>query len=57
MTKEEQKQFHMEMYKNEKRSLIDFFHELNYDEKNLKQFLINSLKKNFEEELKEDGLI
>lgn len=57
MTQEEQKQFHMEMYKNEKESLIAFFHEQKYDENHLNEFLINSLKQDFEEELKEDGLL
>lgn len=57
MTQEEQKQFHMEMYKNEKEGLIAFFHEQKYDEEHLNEFLINSLKQDFEEELKEDGLL
>lgn len=57
MTQEEQKQFHMEMYKNEKEGLIAFFCEQKYDEKHLNEFLINSLKQDFEEELKEDGLL
>ena len=57
MTQEEQKQFHMEMYMNEKESLIAFFREQKYDKKHLKEFLINSLKQDFEEELREDGLL
>lgn len=57
MTPKEQKRFRMEKYKNEKESLIAFFHEQKYDEKHLNEFLINSLKRNFEKELKEDGLL
>nr|DAV46701.1 MAG TPA: hypothetical protein [Caudoviricetes sp.] len=57
MTQEEHKQFHREMYENEKKGLTDFFHEQKYDEKHLKEFLVNSLKQEFEEELKQDKLL
>lgn len=57
MTQEEHKQFHREMYENEKRGLTDFFHEQKYDEKHLNEFLVNSLQQEFEEELKQDKLL
>lgn len=56
MTPEERKQFRREVYENYKKSFIALFHEQNYDEKYLNEFLMNSLR-NYEEELKEDGLI
>lgn len=37
MTQEEHKQFHREMYENEKKGLTDFFHEQKYDEKQFKR--------------------
>lgn len=57
MTQEECKQFHREMYENEKRGVTDFFYEQKYDEKYLTKFLVNSLKQEFEEELKQDKIL
>lgn len=56
MTKEECKRFRRECYECDKKGLIAFFREQKYDEKYLKEFLVNSLKE-YEEELKEDKLI
>lgn len=57
MTVEELKRFDRERYENEKEDLIIFFNEQGYDKKYLKPFLINSMKNNFEEQLKEDNLL
>lgn len=57
-TPEERKRLHREDYELQKDGLIDFFHEQKYDEKNLNEFLVNSLKTmGFEQELKEDDLM
>lgn len=56
MTAEEAKVFRREGYELEKEGLIQFFKEQGYDKKNLKPFLVNSLK-GYEEFLEEDGLI
>ena len=57
MTQEEHKQFHREMYENEKKRLNYFIHEKKYVEKHLKEFLVNSLKQEFDEELKQEKLL
>ena len=53
----EMKKLHKESYELEKADLIATFNEQGYEQKYLNDFLINSLKNEFEEELKEDGLI
>lgn len=55
--KKTENELHRQSYELEKEGLIAFFHEQKYDEKHLHEFLINSLKQDFEEELKEDGLL
>ena len=55
--KKTEKELNRQAYELEKEDLIAFFHEQKYDEKHLNEFLINSLKKDFEEELKEDDLL
>ena len=55
--KKTEKELNRQAYELEKEDLIAFFHEQKYDEKHLNEFLINSLKKDFEEEQKEDGLL
>ena len=55
--KKTENELHRQSYELEKEGLIAFFHEQKYDEKHLNEFLINSLKPDFEEELKEDGLL
>lgn len=55
--KKTENELHRQSYELEKEGLIAFFHEQEYDEKHLNEFLINSLKQDFEEELKEDGLL
>ena len=36
---------------------MEFFHEQKYDKKYLNEFLVNSLKGEYRQELKEDGLL
>lgn len=55
--KSTEKKLHRQSYELEKESLIAFFHEQKYDGKHMDKFLINSLKQDFESELKEDGLM
>ena len=55
--KKTEKELNRQAYELEKEDLIFIFREQKYDEKHLNEFLINSLKKDFEEELKEDGLL
>lgn len=55
--KDIENEMHRMAYELEKEGLIMFFRGQKYDEKHLNEFLINSLKSNFEKELKEDGLI
>ena len=55
--KNTENELHRQSYELEKESLIAFFHKQKYDEKHLNEFLVNSLKQDFESELKEDGLM
>ncbi len=54
---EEQKEYDRLAYEEAKEDLIEFHKNQGYDAKTLDMFLVNSLRKNFEQELKEDGLI
>lgn len=54
---EESKKYHRQAYELEKEGLVSVYREMNYDKKNLNRFLVNSLKKDFPEELREDGLM
>lgn len=54
---EEEKEFHRLAYETEKEDLIAFHKSQGYDVNTLNIFLVNSLKKYYEEELKEDGLL
>ena len=53
----EEKEFHRLAYETEKEGLIKFHKSQGYDVNTLNIFLVNSLKKHYEEELKEDGLL
>lgn len=55
--KEEEKEFHRLDYELQKKGLIEFHKSQGYDVNTLNIFLVNSLKKHYEEELKEDGLL
>ena len=55
--KEEKKKYHRLAYETEKEDLIAFHKSQGYDVNTLNIFLVNSLKKYYEEELKEDGLL
>lgn len=55
--KEEEKEFHRLDYELQKKGLIEFHKSQGYDVNTLDIFLVNSLKKHYEEELKEDGLL
>ena len=56
-SEEEEKEYDRMAYEIAKEDLIEFHEKQGYDKKTLKMFLVNSLKKNFERELKEDGLL
>lgn len=56
-TEKERMNYRRESYENEKEGLIAFFNQQGYDNKDLNAFLFNSLKDNYESELKEDGII
>lgn len=56
-TKKEEKKYHRINYENEKRDLEAFHKSMNYPKDSLKMFLINSLKEDYEKELKEDGIL
>ena len=49
-------QYQRQSYEIEKEDLIAFFNQMGYDKKDLNAFLFNSLKDNYELELKEDGI-
>ena len=53
----EEKEMRRFMYEIEKEDLVSIFKSQGYEEKDFKDFLVNSLKNDFEEELKEDGLL
>ena len=55
--KEEEKEFHRLDYELQKKGLIEFHKSQGYDVNTLNIFLVNSLKKHYEEKLKEDGLL
>ena len=55
--KEEEKEFHRLDYELQKKGLIAFHKSQGYDVNTLNIFLVNSLKKHYEEELKEDGVL
>ena len=56
-TEAEAKKLRRESYELEKRGLITIYKERGYEKEYLSQFLVNSLKEDYETELKEDGLI
>ena len=55
--KEESKRRHRLMYENDKEGFVALFHEQGFDEKYLNQYLVDNLKRYYEEELREDGLL
>lgn len=57
MTEEEEKAFRRFDYETQKEGFIEFHKQMGYPKETLDQFLVNSLKKEFKEQLKEDGLI
>ena len=56
-TETEKRQLHRMSYELQKEELIAFHKEQGYDIKTLNEFLVNSLKADYEAELKEDGLM
>ena len=56
-TKVEEKNFHRQSYELEKKDLTAFHKKQGYDIKTLNEFLVNSLKADYETELREDGLM
>ncbi len=57
VSKEEEKYLHRRNYELEKEELISVYKKEKWPREGLKRFLINSLKKYYEQELREDGFI
>lgn len=57
MDEQVKKKLHRESYELEKADLTKFHKEQGYDESTLNEFLVASLKQDYEEELKEDKLM
>lgn len=54
---EERKEFHREAYEIEKKDLTMFYNSQGRNKNGLNRFLANSLKADYADELKEDGLL